>query len=196
VAAPAADSRTIDESVRLAWTRNASAARVRLQVADSADFAAPRIDRSDLDAAELRQALPLGTHHWRVASIGADGEQGPFSDVQRFTRIEPPPAPPPAQPQTDSEGLRLRWPAGAGTEGQRWQVQLARDAAFSAPLLLDQTVTEPQVLLRDPPAGSHFLRVRTIDADGFVGPFGQTQRIEVPQSPWWWLLLPAVLFLL
>jgi hypothetical protein len=195
VAAPAADSRSIDETIRLAWTRNASAARVRLQVADSADFAAPRIDRSDIDASELRLALPLGTHHWRVASIGADGEQGPFSDAQRFTRIEPPPAPPPAQPQTGADGLRLRWPA-AGAPGQRWQVQLARDAAFSAPLLLDQTVAEPQVLLPEPPAGSHFLRVRTIDADGFVGPYGQTQRIEVPHSPWWWLLVPALLLLL
>jgi hypothetical protein len=195
VAAPAADSRTIDESVRLAWTRNASAARVRLQVADTPDFAAPRIDRKDLDAAELRLALPLGTHHWRVASIAADGEQGPFSDAQRFTRIAPPPAPPPAQPQADAAGLLLRWPAAAAATGTRWQVQVARDAAFAQPLI-DTTVTEPQLLLRDPAAGDWFLRVRTQDADGFIGPFGETQRIEVPRSPWWWLLVPAMLLLL
>lgn len=194
IAAPAADSRTIDESVRLAWTRNAGAARVRLQVADTPDFAAPRIDRNDLDATELRVALPLGTHHWRVASIAPDGEQGPFSDAQRFARIAPPPAPPPAQPQADAQGLLLRWP-GAAPSGTRWQVQVAREPGFAQPLV-DATVAEPQWLLRDPAAGDWFLRVRTIDADGFIGPFGETQRIEVPRSPWWWLLVPAMLLLL
>jgi hypothetical protein len=194
IAAPAADSRTIDESVRLAWTRNAGAARVRLQVADAADFAALRVDRNDLDAAELRVALPLGMHHWRVASIAPDGEQGPFSDAQRFTRIAPPPAPPPAQPQADAQGLLLRWPGSAQT-GTRWQVQVARDAAFTQ-ALIDTTVTEPQLLVREPAAGDYYLRVKTIDADGFVGPFGETQRIEVPRSPWWWLLVPAMLLLL
>lgn len=194
IAAPAADSRTIDESVRLAWTRSAGAARVRLQVADTPDFAAPRIDRNDLDAAELRVALPPGTHHWRVASIARDGEQGPFSDTQRFARIEPPPAPPPAQLQSNAEGLLLRWP-GAGPPGTRWQVQIAREPSFVQPLV-EATVAEPQVLLRDPAGGDWFLRVRTIDADGFIGSFGETQRIEVPRSPWWWLLVPAMLLLL
>jgi hypothetical protein len=196
IAAPAADSRTIDDTVRLAWTRNAGASRVRLQIADTPDFAAPRVDRKDVDEAELRIALPLGTHHWRVASITPDGEQGPFSDAQRFTRIEPPPAPPPAQPQTGADGVLLRWPAAAPA-GTRWQVQVAREATFSqAPLLVDTTVAEPELLLREPAAGDYFVRVKTIDADGFAGPFGQTQRVEVPRSPWWWLILPAVLLLL
>jgi hypothetical protein len=194
IAAPAADSRTIDDSVRLAWTRNAAAARMRVQVADSADFAAPRLDRKDVEGTELRVSVPLGTHHWRVATITADGDQGPFSDAQRFTRIAPPPAPPPAEPQASADGLLLRWPAQA-LPGMRWQVQVARDAAFTQSVI-DQTVAEPQVLLRDPPAGDYFLRVKTIDADGFAGPFGQTQQIELPRSPWWWLIVPAVLLLL
>jgi hypothetical protein len=194
IAAPTAGGRTVDESVRLAWTRNASAARVRLQVADTPDFAQPRVDRNDLEATEARVALPLGTHHWRVASILASGDQGPFSDAQSFTRIEPPAAPPPAEPQKQADGLLLRWPA-SGPAGTRWQVQLARDAGF-AQMVRDETLAEPQLLLRDPPSGSYFLRVKTIDADGFAGPFGQTQQIDVPSSPWWWLLVPAVLLLL
>ncbi len=194
IAAPSPGGRTIDDSVRLAWTRNAAAARVRLQVADTPDFAQPRVDRSDLDAAEARVALPLGTHHWRVASILASGDQGPFSDAQSFTRTLPPAAPPPAEPQKNDDGLMLRWPA-SGPAGTRWQVQLARDAGFTQ-MVSDSTVTEPQWLLRDPPSGTYYLRVKTIDADGFAGPFGQAQQIEVPSSPWWWLLVPAVLFLL
>jgi hypothetical protein len=194
IAAPAPGARTIDDNVRLAWTRNAAAPRVRLQIADTPDFAQPRIDRSDLAASEARMALPLGTHHWRVASILASGDQGPFSDAQRFTRIEPPAAPPPAEPQQSDDGLLLRWPASA-PEGTRWQVQVARDAAF-AQMARDETVSTPQLLLRDPPSGTYYLRVKTIDADGFAGPFGQPQQIEVPSSPWWWLLVPAVLLLL
>ena len=193
-AAPTPGARTIDDNVRLAWTRNAAAARVRLQIADTPDFAQPRVDRNDLDATEARVALPLGTHHWRVASILASGDQGPFSDAQSFTRIEPPAAPPPAEPQKNADGLLLRWPASA-PQGTRWQVQVARDAAF-AQMAHDDTVAEPQLLLRDPPSGVYFLRVKTIDADGFAGPFGQAQQIEVPSSPWWWLLVPAVFFLL
>ncbi len=197
IAAPTPGGRTIDASVRLAWTRNAAAARVRLQVADTADFAQPRVDRNDLDATEARIALPLGTHHWRVASILTSGDQGPFSDAQSFTRIEPPAAPPPAEPQTQADGLLLRWPAPSSVApaGTRWQAQVARDAAFTQ-MVSDQTVAEPQLLLRDPPAGSYFLRVKTIDADGFAGPFGQAQQIEVPTSPWWWLVVPALLLLL
>ena len=197
IAAPTAGGRTIDDNVRLAWTRNAAAARVRLQVADRPDFAQPRVDRNDVDATEARVALPLGTHHWRVASILASGDQGPFSDAQSFTRIEPPAAPPPAEPQKNDDGLLLRWPApgSVAPEGTRWQVQVARDAAF-AQMVRDETVAEPQLLLRDPPSGTYYLRVKTIDADGFAGPFGQAQQIDVPSSPWWWLLVPAVLFLL
>jgi hypothetical protein len=77
----------------------------------------------------------------------------------------------------------------------RWQVQLARDAAFSQ-LVHDVTVNEPQWLLRDAPAGTHYLRVKTIDADGFSGPFGQAQQLEVPSDAPWWLLLPVLLLLL
>jgi hypothetical protein len=194
IAAPAPGARTIDDSVRLAWTRNAAAARVRLQVADTPDFAQPRIDRVDLDAAEIDVDVPLGTYHWRVASIRANGEQGPFSDAQSFTRIPPPPAPPPAEPQKNDDGLLLRWPSGDAA-GTRWQAQVARDAAFTE-VVRDETLVEPQLLLRDPPAGKYFVRVKTIDADGFVGPYGQTQQLEVPSSPWWWLLLPALLLLL
>ena len=194
VAAPAAGAKTIDETVRLAWTRNAAAPRVRVQVAPTPDFAQPVVDMKDVEASEVNVRLALGTHHWRVASLRADGDQGPFSDTQAFTRIAPPAAPPPAEPQANADGLLLRWPAQT-LPGTRWQVQVARDAAFTQ-TVLDQTVTEPQVLLRDAPAGDYFLRVKTIDADGFAGPFGQTQQIEVPRSPWWWLLVPAVLLLL
>jgi hypothetical protein len=36
----------------------------------------------------------------------------------------------------------------------------------------------------------YHLRVRTIDANGFEGPYGGAQQVEVPRRfNWWWLLL-------
>ncbi|HEV8689666.1 MAG TPA: FecR domain-containing protein [Ideonella sp.] len=191
---PAADARTIDETVLLAWTLNVSAPRVRLQVSDTADFAQPRIDRADLDGTEARVPLMLGTQHWRLASIRADGDQGPFGDAQSVTRVPPPPAPQQQPAQATSEGLVLRWQP-AEVPGATWRIQLARDAGFEQ-LVRDESVSEPQLLLRDPPTGEYFVRVQTIDADGFVGPFGDVQRVKVPWSMWWWLLVPAVLLLI
>jgi hypothetical protein len=38
----------------------------------------------------------------------------------------------------------------------------------------------------------YHLRVRTIDADGFEGPYGGAQQVEVPRRFNWWLLLLLV----
>ena len=186
-------------SVRLQWTRSAGAARYALQVADSPGFETPRLDRSDLVQPETELELPLGTHHWRVASVRGDGDRGPWSDAQVVIRTPPPPPPPspPAlsAPQTSGDGVLMAWPHAA-REGARYGVQIARDVAFQT-LQVDETTAQPQWLLRNPEPGVYFVRVRSIDADGLQGPFGATQQIEVPRSRLWWLLLlPAALLIL
>jgi len=40
------------------------------------------------------------------------------------------------------------------------------------------------------------MRIRTIEADGFSGPFGKPQQIEVPASRWWLLVLTPMVLLL
>lgn len=189
---PRAAERSADETVLFAWTRNAASARYRLQVADTPDFIAPRLDRNDIAASEHLMPLPVGTHHWRMASIRADGDMGPWSDAQTVVRIAPPPAPAPQPPQTTDDGVLLMW---AGTAGARYQLQVAHDDRF-AELLHDERLEAAQWLLRQPEPGRYFVRVRSIDADGFVGPFGAPQQVEVKSSNWWWLLLPAALLLL
>jgi len=37
------------------------------------------------------------------------------------------------------------------------------------------------------------VRVRAVDPDGYVGPYGDTQQFEIPVSRWW-LLVPLGLF--
>lgn len=195
---PRAGEKTTDEQVTLAWARNPQAARYRLQVAPSADFATPSIARDDLAETELRVALPLGTHHWRVASVRADGDQGPWGDARALERVaQPPPPPPPSAPGSQSskagdEGLAVNW-AAAPLPGATYQVQIARDEAFSQ-IVLDERTPRTEALLAKPDAGMYYVRVRTIGADGRAGGFGSAQQVEVPGSSLWWLwLLPLLL---
>lgn len=191
---PRAGSRLQDEEVTLGWARNPEAARYRLQVATRPDFAAPAVQRDDLTATELRLALPLGTHHWRVASVRADGDMGPWSDAQSFERVErpPPPAAPSLQaPKAADDGLVFSW-AASPVPGASYQVQVARDAAF-AQLVVDERTTRTEWLLPSPEPGRYYLRVRSVGSDGRAGSFGAPQEVEVPRSLWWLWLLPLLL---
>jgi len=194
---PRAGEKVVDEQVTLAWARNPQAARYKVQVAPRADFSAPVVQRDDLTATELQVPLPLGTHHWRVAAVRADGDTGPWSDPQALERVErPPPPPPPSAPggqtsQVGGEGVVVNW-AATPLPGASYQVQIARDAAFTQ-IVLDERTTRTEALLAKPDAGTYHVRVRTIGADGRAGAFGAAQEIEVPRSMWWLWLLPLLL---
>jgi len=195
VSAPRAGARLSGPQVRFEWTRNPNAAHYRLQLADSTDFAAPRIDRSDLTEPQLVLDVPAGTHYWRLASIRADGHRGPWGDALRFERITLPPAPTSSAPSTSDEGVLLRWSSPAAG-AQRSHVQVARDAQF-AQLVVDEQTTADAWLLHHPEPGIYYVRIRSIQADGFAGPFGEVQQLDVaPARPLWPALVPIVLFLL
>ncbi|MCW5632799.1 MAG: FecR domain-containing protein [Rubrivivax sp.] len=194
---PRAGEKVLDEQVPFAWARNPQAASYRLQVAPSADFAAPSVQRDDLAGPEARVALPLGTHHWRVASVRANGDVGPWGDAQVLERVaQPPPPPPPAAPGSQraraaGEGVAVNW-AAAPLSGVSYQVQISRDAAFTD-IVLDERTERTEALLARPDPGLYHVRVRTIGADGRAGAFGAPQEIEVPRSWWWLWLLPLLL---
>lgn len=194
---PRAGEKTTDEQVTLAWARNPQAARYKVQVAPQADFAAPALERDDLAGTELRLPLPLGTHNWRVAAIRPDGDTGPWSDAQTFERVaQPPPPPPPSAPSSQTsqlagDGVVVNW-AATPLPGASYQVQIARDAAFTQ-IVLDERTARTEALLAKPDAGTYFVRVRTVGADGRAGAFGAPQEIEVPRSLWWLWLLPLLL---
>jgi len=197
---PRAAEKVVDDNVAFAWARNPQAARYRIQVAPTPDFAAPTQQRDDLSETEWRVALPLGVHHWRVAAVRADGDTGPWSDAQMLERIDKPPPPPPPPPpsapsgqkqQLGDEGVVVNW-AAAPVPGASYQVQIARDAEFKD-LVLDERTARTEALLAKPDAGTYHVRVRTIGPDGRAGGFGAPQLIEVPRSLWWLWLLPLLL---
>ncbi len=178
----------------LLWARSTAAARYRLQVADAADFKRNLVDSDELSATARTMPLPAGTYYWRVASIAADGRVGPFGDTQSYTQKPTPAVPVMDAPQLGPAGMQLRWQAA--TPGQKVQFQVADDSGF-AHLLRDQITDEAQLTLTDlKPGTTYFLRARTIEADGFEGPFGATQQVDSPRAAPWWLLAPMPLLLL
>lgn len=197
VSTPAQGAKVYGETARFAWARVAAATRYRLQVSGGADFAEAAYDNAQLLAPQAELPLPPGAYFWRVASIAttADGQAdpGPFGDAQAFTQRAEPPSPAMQSPQVGAQGLELRWQQPA--PGQRVRFQVARDEAFLQ-IVQDQTTEQPSVVIREPAPGLYFVRVRTIDADGFEGRFGAAQQVEVPPDRPWWLLLPLGLLLL
>jgi hypothetical protein len=189
VAFPADGARLLAGPVVFSWARPTQAGHYHLQLSASPDFAQPLLDRNDLVGTEARVELPLGKWHWRLASVRADGDQGPWSDTLAVTGLALPPPPEGEPPQLTSEGVLLRWRERAAA---RYQVQVAADPGFTR-ILFDEHVSAPQWLLPKPGAGTYHVRVRVTDADGFVGPYGDLQQVEVPHSKWWWLLLVPLL---
>ena len=128
--------------------------------------------------------LAPGTYHWRVASVRADGDRGPFGDVQGF-ELKPAPANP-DPPTIDEDTLRFTWQA---EPGQSFEFQLARDDKF-VDIVAARKLDAPEFSLPRPEAGVYYMRVKATDPDGFVGPYTATQRVDVPRPPVpRWLLL-------
>lgn len=194
VTEPGTRARTADETIVLRWTRNPAASRYRLQLADTPDFQPVRLERSDLVDTELRLDLPLGTHHWRLASVRGADDSGPWGDVQTVTRLALPPPPPAMPPQAAAEGVRLAW-AQSPRASTTYRVQVARDSGFTD-LVADERTDQASWLLPSPEPGTYHVRVRTIDADGLAGAFGSAQQFDVPRTFAWWWLLPVVVLLL
>jgi hypothetical protein len=165
-----------------AWAANADAAHYRLQVARAdggkPDFAAPLHDLRDLTVLTVAiDGLAPGAYVWRLASVRAGGDQGPFSDTLTFEMKAIPPQPgPPAPPAVGDDSARFFW---QGLPGQRFDFEIASDAAFTR--LVEQLSlerTEIDVPLKG--AGRFYVRLRARDADGFVGPWSSTQHFDVP----------------
>lgn len=153
-----------------------------LQVARTADFAAPLRDAARQPQCQLDTgALPVGTYHWRVASVGqqADGspDAGPFAAPQAFTVAERPTAVAPGDLtlQTNANSLQLYWP---GLPGQSYRLQCARDPAF-ADIVCDTLLDQPQWRPTGLAAGRYFVRLQTLDASGLRSDFSAARHIDL-----------------
>jgi hypothetical protein len=173
--APAPDERRFGSRVEFQWAANAEADHYRLQVGTDPSFDTVVRDVDDLRGlGTVIEGLPPGTYHWRLRSVRPDGDLGPWGDPNRFELRPEPPLPP--RPAVGDQAVRFAW---QGLPGQQFDFQLARDPAFAG-LLLERRLTETVIELPRPASGRYWVRLRAIDPDGFVGPFGGAQFFDLP----------------
>jgi hypothetical protein len=189
---PKAGAGVLEETPTFKWSQNKAAKGYHLQIAKTEDFSEILVDvNSGTDASiTLEKPLEIGKYYWRMATQDADGD-GPFSDPQLLRRILP--APTIEAPEMTDDALVLRF--RKGLPGQKYQVQMAEDEAFTQ-LVIDEQLDEPTLELPLPESGEYFIRIRTIDSDGFIGPFSAPQIIEVPGFDWYLFLALLPLFAL
>jgi len=93
----------------LAWRAVSGATGYRLMLDYSTLFNRPLVDRRGIKATSQQlQGLEEGRYYWRVAAIGADGEEGAFSPASRFTVMKPAPAAQGVPPPLRLESIEVR----------------------------------------------------------------------------------------
>ena len=189
---PAAGAKLPAGPVMFRWSEPVDAARYRIQIARDAKFSVIARDEDNLMGSSYQADLEAGEYWWRIQSIRADGDRGPFSDAQAFELRPLPPDPNPAA--LDEDELRFSWSA---LPGQTFLFQFSPDPQF-ARIEFERNLNEPRIVLKRPAPGTYYMRVRATDRDGYVGPFTTVQRIEVPPAPTrpWWLLFLLLIPLL
>lgn len=173
----------------LRWAVSVPGATYRLQVARDAAFSAMVIDQSTGNATAFvpTRELPPGSYRWRVSSATERDGVGPFSAPAAF-RVEVPA--PVLAPVTAVRGkVSTSW--NIGVPATTYEVELARDAAFSSPVTTERT-TATNATFAAPAPGRYFARVRGFDPDGVPGPYSAVAPVRIPASlPWWtYFLLP------
>ncbi len=160
------------DRVEFSWAQNPAAQSYRLQLASDAAFSQGLRESAGLTEPLLALTrLAPQRYHWRLASVRADkdgGEdRGPWGDARSFDLRPLPPTPPPAI--SSDSGVSFAWEA---RPGQSFDFQVARDAAFGE-LIVQRRLDAPRIELPFaalPGPGRYFVRLRAIEADGFVGP--------------------------
>ena len=158
------------------WAANPQAATYRIQIAEDEAFTRVVQDESVAEVEFTSKALPFGEYFWRVRSVrgsGSAADPGPWGDSRKFNLRPPPKSPEP--PEETGDGIAFNW---SGEPGQRFLLQLARDALFTQ-VVEARELAEPKATIARPPQGTYYLRVRATDADGFFGPFTAPQRFVI-----------------
>ena len=183
----------IKDKLNFSWTGQQDINNYHLQIAKDNNFKHIIIDTQDISDTNLSIAKQqsIGKYYWRIAAVDKDGD-GPFSETQMFRRIIP--APKMEAPDFTDDSIIIR--ARTGLPGQSYQLQMADEDTFQQ-LLFDNRSDTPQFEIPKPSSGGeYFIRLRTIDPDGFIGPFSKPQTINIPYNLYWLLTLLPLLILI
>ena len=186
--APANMDRLLTSNVLLTWQPAPDAVSYRAQVAADGTFASPLTDEKVASGTSLTPPLALkaATYYWRIASMNAKGETGPWSAVRTFVGA------------ADLPVLKAKRSAGASqleidaSAAQTHQVQIARDTRFTN-IASDRNITGNKFDLGNLGVGAYYIRVRAvagsvIGSEQAVGPWSDPRLLEVyPLGGGWWL---------
>ena len=174
---PAPRAVIVGDRLELAWTGLDEAASYHVQIASDIAFTQIVAQQRDLRGLTTTiERLPFGSYFWRVASVRANGDAGPFGDPRSVELRMPPPQPRPPSAKVSDAGVNFDW---EGLPGQRFDFQVARDADFRE-LLFERRLSEPAISYSPPGPGRYYVRLRALDSDGYVGPFSTPQHFDVP----------------
>ena len=166
----------------LHWTAADNAKAYRLEIAADDKFTQPLLDKtltdSEFDTASLSA---LGHYYWRLSSIANDGEVGPVGPARSY-QIKPIPEKVEAAVSAEESGqLVASWNVGMGQPNYR--VQIANDKAFND-IIIDETIDKAEYAFEPFKGDERYLRVKSIEQDGYEGPWGSTQTIQpLPEEP-------------
>lgn len=179
VVEPQPGSKVRETRPHFRWTESMEAASYAWQLASDANFQQLLGSQDTLTGTTARapQTLPLGHYWWRIASRDHNGKLGPYSAPMPFDLVAEPPVPAANKPKHSGKDMDFSWQAGL--PGQHYQVQMARDPELAHPTL-DKTLTQPSLEIPKPAHGTWYLRMRTIDTDGYAGPWSPVQKVKLP----------------
>lgn len=172
-----------------AWGNVVDSVRYRVQIARVADFSALLHDESLAgERWQVPEELPAGQLYWRAASVTENGQQGPWSVPAAFVYKPGPGAADlgKAALRIESEKIALRLPPPP--DGLDYEALLSPEKTLE-PLLAQTRSADGTLDLPRPESGSYYLGVRLVDrSDNTPGPVA-VQKIEIPSSRLWLLLL-------
>jgi hypothetical protein len=175
---PLPGSKVRDTRPDFRWTQSLEASSYAWQLAADAQFAQLLAGETQLSGDHVRapHTLPYGRYYWRIATRDKQGKLGPYTEPMPFDLVPQPPAPEVGKPVASKNQVSFGWPGG--TDGQRYHIQLDRHPDFAHPQI-DQTLDRPALEIRKPGSGTWYVRVQTIDTDGYAGPWGTVQKIRL-----------------
>jgi len=181
------------EKQQFKWAAQTDVSHYAVMISKDADFSTALYFNPEVkeNSVTLSESLTPGHYFWRIFSVSAREGAGPFSDTMAF-RV-PYPAPTVGEAQLDDGKMTFAW--RAAEEGQSFQFQFARDKEFNE-ILHEESTAASQLTIAKPDSGTYYLRIKTIESDGFQGPWGKPQAVDVPFGISYWFMLLMLLPLL
>ena len=184
VQTPLVNSNYKGKTVVFQWLKVLDAAKYQMQLSTNREFKNASTRSLDIKGTEYSHDFEqFGEYYFRIRSVAQDGYAGEWSDSILFRLIPPPPSPAVEKPDVKGDELHIRW----RNQGDNitYHFQVSPDVSFQT-ILTDRKEKIPEITLAKPgKAGTYYVRISSIDADGYEGPFSTPQSFDVEQRSYW-----------